>query len=155
MYYNPECLFGSFSAMQARIAGELLPRMALAFGIDEEHLSVAEMFIAKYEYAPGKQHKLDAHQDGTPFSFVITLNQPDEDFSGGGTRFVDEDGGKGVIYRPSHAGSAITFFGKKMHEGVAVTKGVRYILTGFCEYDNEDGSHDSFMSNYDYRWDGK
>lgn len=141
--------------MRARIAGELLPRMATAFGIEEKHLSVAEMFIAKYEHGPGKQSHLEAHQDGTPFSFVITLNQPDEAFSGGGTRFVSEDDGRGVVYRPRGVGSAITFCGRKLHEGVAITRGVRYILTGFCEHNNEDGSHTAFMSNYDQRWDGK
>lgn len=45
------------------------------------------MFIAKY--IAGQQAGLKAHKDGTPWSFVITLNEPDVEFEGGGTRFVD------------------------------------------------------------------
>lgn len=133
------------------------------------------MFVAKYEYGPHKQASLKAHQDGTLFSFILTLNEPDVDFLGGGTRFIhhhqtistvdssNEDGqnrgsgsGSGVVYRPSEVGTAIAFCGKQLHEGVPVTSGVRYILTGFCEYNNCDraGSHESFLEEYDPRWDG-
>ena len=38
--------------------------------------------------------------------------------------------------------------------GVAVTGGVRYILTGFCAYDTEP-THEAYAAEYDARWDGK
>jgi predicted 2-oxoglutarate/Fe(II)-dependent dioxygenase YbiX len=107
-----------------------------------------EMFIAKYEFAEGKQTSLKPHVDGTPWSFVIVLNDPGADFDGGGTRFIDD----GVTYRPANVGSAIAFSGKNMHEGVAITRGIRYILTGFCTYtDKSDQTHEAFMQCYDAR----
>ena len=148
--------------------------------------------MAKYEYAPGKQSGLGRHKDGTPWSFVLTLNQPDKEFSGGGTCFFDSKSSQsGVLYRPSEVGSVVLFSGRQFHEGlqsyfipflllfiksnflvnnccnegVPVTSGVRYILTGFCSYypssrgvhnnDNDDGdAHAVFMSDYRAEFDG-
>lgn len=129
-----EAVFGKFSSLQALISGEILARMVELFGLNEEYLSVNEMFIAKYECGPGKQSSLKAHQDGTLFSFIVTLNEPDVEFSGGGTRFLDlemngqeADSGvskdRGVVYRPLTVGAALAFCGKQFHEGVPVTRG--------------------------------
>lgn len=74
------------------------------------------MFIAKYQHKAGKQAGLGAHKDGTPWSFVVTLNDPTTDFIGGGTRFVETFAG-GVTYRPTTIGSAVLFSGKNTHEG--------------------------------------
>ena len=150
-----EAVFGRFSSIGALLAGEILPIMAEKYNLDEKYLRIGEMFIAKYEFSAGKQSSLAAHQDGTPFSFVLSLNQADVDFEGGGTRFVHEEGGRGRIYRPLESGSGIIFSGRKLHEGVAVTRGVRYILTGFCEYYPEDGTHVSYLANYEPQFDGK
>ena len=38
--------------------------------------------------------------------------------------------------------------------GVAVTSGIRYILTGFCSYDNPDKSQSTFLAGYDRQFDG-
>lgn len=82
-----------------------------------------ELFVAKYEFCEGKQSSLGPHRDGTPWSFVITLNQPDVDFVGGGTRLLDEgvvgeDGlPTGVVHRPTDAGGIVAFNGKGLHEG--------------------------------------
>lgn len=51
------------------------------------------------------------------------------------------------------------FSGKNLHEGLAITSGVRYILTGFCEYVHESNSddrspHASFLRDYDVKYDG-
>lgn len=51
------------------------------------------------------------------------------------------------------------FSGKNLHEGLAITSGVRYILTGFCEYVHESNSNDrsphaSFLRDYDVKYDG-
>lgn len=62
-----------------------------------------------------------------------------------------------MIHRPSKAGSAVLFSGKNLHEGVPVTSGVRYILTGFCEYayDCSDTTpHEAFMKDYKKLHDG-
>ena len=41
-----------------------------------------------------------------------------------------------------------------VHAGVPITSGVRYILTGFCNYKNTNTDHDVFMSSYDPYYDG-
>ena len=38
--------------------------------------------------------------------------------------------------------------------GVPITSGVRYILTGFCNYVDPDVSHQNFMASYDRLYDG-
>ena len=63
----------------------------------------------------------------------------------------------------------MAFNGRGLHEGVAISRGVRYILTGFCTYsldgsldpdhdDNFSGSsreqHKVFMEHYDAASDG-
>lgn len=78
------------------------------------------------------QPGLTAHVDGPPWSFVVALNDADN-FTGGGTRFLRDN----ATYRPNKAGSAVLFSGKNRHEGVPISSGTRYILTGFCEYVQE------------------
>lgn len=62
--------------------------------------------------------------------------------------------------RPQKAGAAVLFSGKNLHEGLPVTSGVRYILTGFCEYvneidpDNKTSPHSLFLRDYDSKYDG-
>lgn len=145
-----DVIFGKFSSIHGLVTGNILPEMASFFDISEDHLSVAELFIAKYEFKEGKQKKLDPHVDGTPYSFVVSLNDPLVEFTGGGTRFIESD----TTYRPSKVGTAVLFSGKNMHEGVAVTSGIRYILTGFCYYRNPDKSHRTFLTNYLSEHDG-
>lgn len=77
-------IFGRFSSIQSTIEGIMLEMLANKYSLDEEYLKVEEMFVAKYEFAENKQSSLAAHQDGTPFSFVLTLNNPGIDFDGGG-----------------------------------------------------------------------
>lgn len=143
-------IFGKFSSIHGLVTGNILPEMAAFFGLNEDHLSIAELFIAKYEFKAGKQIKLNPHIDGTPYSFVVTLNDPLVEFTGGGTRFIEEN----ATYRPEKVGTAVLFSGKNKHEGVAITSGVRYILTGFCYYRNPDKSHQTFLANYLSEHDG-
>jgi len=124
--------------------------MAEFFGLNEDFLCIGELFVAKYECKEGKQKSLGAHQDGTPWSFVIALNCPSTEFTGGGTHFVNEK----TTYRPKEAGTAVIFSGKNLHSGVEVTSGTRYILTGFCNYFDTDTSHDHFLTNYVKEFDG-
>ena len=55
--------------------------------------------------------------DGTPWSFVTSLNDPKIEFTGGGTRFLDS----GITYRPTEIGTAVIFSGKNKHEGTVRT----------------------------------
>jgi len=115
---------------------EIVPKMAKVFHLDPTLLGIGEVFIAKYSTSePNHQRRLKPHEDGSEFSFVVALN---DEFEGGGTRFVASD----TVYRPS-PGSAIAFCGKTTHEGLDVTHGTRYILTGFLRYGSPEGCSDS------------
>ena len=143
-----QAVFGSLSALHGTVASDFLPEIAQAFGLNEELLKVGEIFIAKYEAMPGKQNKLAAHVDGTPFSFVLALNDPST-FTGGGTRFLES----GLTYRAEKKGTVFLFSGKNRHEGVATTEGTRYIMTGFCNYLRYSDSG-SFEFDYNRLYDG-
>ena len=51
-----------------------------------EPLEICDLFIAKYDLAGKGQPSLGEHVDGSPWSFVVALNDA---FEGGGTQFVE------------------------------------------------------------------
>ena len=114
---------------------KVIPRIAKAYDIDPLKLGINEVFIAKYSADKGAQKSLAKHVDGSDFSFVIALN---DDFSGGGTKFVN-----GVVKKPQ-VGGAVGFCGQTKHQGLKVTSGTRYILAGFLSYATPDGCHSQF-----------
>lgn len=166
-----EALFGTFSNIHADIDCRILPRMAQAFDLDEEFLQIGEIFIAKYEFNKAVESSINAnvdaakfgieearsetqvglgaHKDGTPWSFVLPLNDAIE-FEGGGTYFVDSE----ETFRPSQ-GSAVLFSGKNEHKGVPITGGKRFVMVGFINYSNrKDTSHEEFLRCYVKERDG-
>ena len=129
-----EWIYGSFSAMHGVVNSRVLPLLASSFpSLNEEYLKIDDLFVVKYDAREeGLQRSLGVHKDGTPWSFVIALNDPSE-FDGGGTFFVDTD----TLARPPHergVGSCVVFSGQNRHCGTAITAGVRYVLTGFVLY---------------------
>ena len=80
---------------------------------------------------PGGLAALEAHEDGSEFSFVVALNSVEE-YQGGGTQFL-EMGEPHPVFRPAK-GYATLFSGKNRHCGLPITSGVRYILAGFLKY---------------------
>ena len=84
---------------------------------------LADLFVARY-VADG-QRALEEHEDGSPWSFVVSLN---DRFEGGGTQFVELEGAPTLRPAP---GYALMFAGRNRHRGVPVTAGVRYVLAGF------------------------
>ena len=106
----------------------VLPRFAQAFSVDDAsdgEFVLADLFVARY--AADAQRALAEHEDGSPFAFVVPLN---DGFEGGGTQFVELTGAP--TFKPA-PGAALLFSGKNRHRGVATTKGVRYILAGFVD----------------------
>ena len=83
-------------------------------------------FVVKYEM--GNQEHLRPHHDSATWTIVITLNRPNIDFKGGGTRFIKQDvftqGKKG--YCTLHPGRLTHY-----HEGLPITEGKRYIMVSF------------------------
>lgn len=110
---------------------KLLPELAGRFALDLSKLSIQEMFVAKYSADPGGLKQLEEHEDDSKWSFVLALNDGEEHYGGGGTRFVELEGAP--VFRP-RVGSASMFSGKNRHCGVATTAGTRYILAGFLKY---------------------
>ena len=80
--------------------------------------------------------ELEAHQDGSEFSFVLALNEQSE-FQGGGTKFLEIDGEP--VFRPDR-GFATLFSGKNRHCGMAISSGTRYVLAGFLSYADPGGN---------------
>lgn len=102
----------------------ILPALSQLFGFPAEDLAIEDLFLAKYSASKGEQNSLTQHRDGSELSFVITLN---EAFQGGGTKFVEEN----ITVAPKEAGTGVLFCGRKLHAGVEVVEGTRYILAGF------------------------
>ena len=105
-------IFGKFSNIHGIVTCSVLPTIAEMFNLNLDYLQIGELFVAKYEYNEGKQSSLAPHIDGTPYSFVINLNSPNQ-FKGGGTRFLCNNS----IYKPTKIGTAVIFSGKNLHEG--------------------------------------
>ena len=110
----------------AHLRTRILPLMAKVFEFPVVDLAVEDLFLAKYSAAKGQQNALSPHRDGSELSFVITLNDP-ATFKGGGTRFIADD----IIVAPDTPGTGVFFSGGKLHSGVEVVVGTRYILAGF------------------------
>ena len=78
------------------------------------------------QYDVNGQRKLKYHEDGSEFSFIITLN---DSFTGGATTFKHN---KEKI--ETEIGSVLIFCGQNTHRGNYLNSGTRYILTGFISY---------------------
>ena len=155
-----ESIFGTLSSLHAYVDCHLLPHIAKNFNLNEENLHIGELFVAKYQHEDSSDKKepqtgLPAHVDGTPYSFVAALNDGTE-YENGGTSFTRRHPSQEQkVWKCDKAGSVIFFSGKNEHKGVAITSGVRYILTGFINYTNKrDLSHSTFMNDYNPLFDG-
>ena len=125
-----------------------LTLMASLFGVAD--LRVASLRVVRYT-ATTEYDALPLHSDGSNLSFVCALNT----CAGGGTyvralrRVLTPTAGHALAsatcrqicrlqpyasrqqpYAPRHA---LLFCGRWLHAGVRVARGVRYVLTGFCE----------------------
>ena len=89
-------------------------------------INVTEIFFVRYKYAKNMQKSLEPHKDGSEMSFIIALN---DEYTGGGTNFIKTD--RTVKLK---LGECLIFSGKELHQGLPITSGSRYILTGFIHY---------------------
>jgi len=99
------------------------------FGFRQGELWLRDQFVVKY--SPDAQRSLDAHRDASSISYVLALNGQGA-YEGGGTAFLSGPT-ETRVPRRLEAGEAIVFCGKRLHEGRAVTRGTRYIVTGFLD----------------------
>lgn len=105
----------------------IMERACAAFGFEPGELWLRDQFVVKYDLKG--QKSLSAHRDASCISYVLALN---EDYGGGGLAFADR-GTETSQPRKLQVGEAIIFCGKRLHEGLPVTEGTRYIVTGFLD----------------------
>lgn len=91
------------------------------------------MFVVRYDATEGQQ-QLSKHTDSSHVSFNVLLN---DDFEGGGTRFHNRWNDQFYTARPN-MGDVLINNANMLHEGMATTKGIRYILVGFTSIDRFD-----------------
>jgi procollagen-lysine,2-oxoglutarate 5-dioxygenase len=86
-------------------------------------------FVVRYR--PGEQDHLKPHHDSSTYTMNIALNRPDEDFEGGGCRFVRYE----CSVTKTRKGWAMIHPGRltHYHEGLKVTSGTRYIMVSFID----------------------
>ena len=106
------------------INNNIFDNISKLYNIDKNKLGINEIFVVKYEL--GGQTELDFHEDGSEFSFVISLNN---EFSGGGTYFKYNE--KTINL---NIGDCLIFSGQNTHKANSINSGIRYILTGFINY---------------------
>ena len=64
------------SIIVSAVEGRLLPELAERFGLDLGLLQIQDLFVAKYSAAKGGLAALEAHVDGSEFSFVLVRTPP-------------------------------------------------------------------------------
>lgn len=95
------------------------------FHIPRDRYRMQDLFIVKYDV--NGQHSLPIHRDSSLVTFNIALSQVNEDYHGGGTKFLFSE--EEIINVPR--GSMVSHESKIYHSGYALTSGTRYILIGF------------------------
>ena len=89
-----------------------------------------DVFVVKYDFQ--QQKELIRHYDCGKVSFILALSSQ-KDYDGGGTKF--DVLGKDPVHLTK--GECLIFNSKLYHCGVPISKGVRYILVGFCFTDKD------------------
>ncbi|CAF3218133.1 unnamed protein product [Rotaria sp. Silwood2] len=82
-------------------------------------------------YMPDRQNKLRPHHDASTYTLNLALNDAEKDFEGGGCRFVRYN----CSVSSTRRGWALLQPGRltHLHEGLPVTKGIRYIMVSFID----------------------
>jgi GR25 family glycosyltransferase involved in LPS biosynthesis len=86
-------------------------------------------FIVRYHQ--DHQNSLEPHHDASTYTLNIALNEAGVEYEGGGCRFIRQNltvKNQEVGYSTIHAGRLTAY-----HEGLPITKGVRYILVSFID----------------------
>lgn len=106
----------------------IYPLLGVQFDLNPNDFFVHDAFVVRYNGQEATNH-LPVHVDESTHSFVLALN---DDFSGGGTYFVDYS----TAIVPKVPGALLSFRGDSLrHGGNMVTGGIRYILAAFLYHD--------------------
>lgn len=153
---------------------ETSPTSSVAMGI-----LVVDLFVVKYAHGgdihgqqsgSASQRFLPLHRDQSAHSAVLSLSQPQVDFTGGGTYFADLHASIApgtpshnihvhihTLHRLDHRldhveqGQLLCFHGDLLHGGDVVVRGTRYIIAGFFVlYEiNTNDAPDGLLANDD------
>lgn len=118
--------WNTYNYISNHVHSKVFKEIERMYNVDSYELGINEFFVAKYQKRKNSQSSLAAHVDGSEFSFIIALN---DDYEGGGTKFIKTD--ETIKLK---TGDCLIFSGQNKHKGITVTKGTRYILTGFLNY---------------------
>lgn len=124
----------NYNYLHKFVHSSVFDSISYMFGVNKGYLKIKELFLVKYEHLKNSkiQSKLEKHKDGNEFSFIIALNK-DNEYEGGGTKFYAS---KRTV--KLQKGSCVIFSGQQEHEGINITSGKRYIVTGFISYKDYD-----------------
>ena len=95
-----------------------------------------DMFIVKYD--ANMQRDLVKHYDGGEISFMLALSERHKSYEGGGTKFDvlcnnnNSSSSKKNSIEHLDIGDIMLFNANMYHSGMPITKGLRYLLVGFC-----------------------
>mmetsp|Transcript_921 Transcript_921/g.1979 ORF Transcript_921/g.1979 Transcript_921/m.1979 type:complete len:542 (+) Transcript_921:150-1775(+) len=116
-----------------RLDARLAPLVERAYGIARGAIRANDIFVVRYDANEG-QPNLRKHTDSAHLSFNVLLN---DEFEGGGTRFHNRIDESYIDIFPE-VGEILLSHAHILHEGMATTKGTRYILVGFDQIDEKD-----------------
>ena len=111
----------------------LAPLLERIFGVTPKAIRANDMFVVRYDAQ--ERPFLAKHTDDADISFNILLS---DEFEGGGTRFWNRLENRPFANVKPKRGQVLTHSSLIHHEGLPVTKGVRYILVGFSAVDHID-----------------
>ena len=114
--------------MERAFVGRLAPLAAAAPDLVRDggaNVRVHDAFVVRYDASA--QHHLPMHRDQSSLSVTLALNDPGDDFEGGGTAFAAP---VGETVSPE-AGHVVAFRGGLRHGGAPVVRGTRYVVAAF------------------------
>jgi GR25 family glycosyltransferase involved in LPS biosynthesis len=125
-----------------KIEKRLFPFIKQHYNFNE--IKINDFFIVKYDLTNEGMDKLDIHRDTSLINFIVSLNNPNE-YEGGGTYYPEFN--KTITLKK---GSLFLNTGKLKHGGKQITKGVRYILIGFIDI-NDQCINNKYLDSISYK----
>ncbi len=124
------------------VGRRLRPEILKAFCFDVRHYE--PFYIVGYDAERGdffRPHRDNMSPAKAHRRFAMTLNLNTGAYEGGGVRFLEYSPD---VYQPE-AGGAVIFSCSLLHEAVPVSKGVRYILSGFMWGEQDEQARQRLM----------
>ncbi|ENN77266.1 hypothetical protein YQE_06094, partial [Dendroctonus ponderosae] len=107
------------------------PKSLMNFVVRYDLVNESEHALSQVKYKPDEQPSLRPHHDSSTYTINIALNRAGEDYEGGGCRFIRYN----CSVTSTQMGWMLMHPGRltHYHEGLLVTKGIRYIMVSFVD----------------------